>query len=215
MTDDIDRASDEALLIAWRGGDARAGEALFSRHLRGMIRFFVPKVGHQDGQDLVQDTFLGLREGLERFRGDASVRTMLFAIARNKLNDHFRRLTRARERFAFDPGDHSLAEVATTPTQRMAGEEQHLLLLRALRQLPLDTQVMLEMHYWEQLSVREIARIVDQPVNTVKARMYRGRRQLEVQMQQLAESPQELQTTADGLSAWAARLRDELGPVSD
>lgn len=219
VTDDANidrqRASDEDLLAAWRGGDERAGEALFSRHLRSMIRFFVPKVGHEDGQDLVQDTFLGLREGLERFRGDASVRTLLFAIARNKLNYHFRNLTRDRARFVFDPGQNSIAELATTPTQRMAGAEQNLLLLRALRQLPVDTQVMLEMHYWEQLPVREIAQIVDQPVNTVKARMYRGRRQLEAHMTKLAESPDQLQTTLDGLSAWAARLRSELGPVSE
>ena len=74
---------------------------------------------------------------------------------------------------------------------------------------------MLEMHDWEQLPVRETARVVDQPINTMKARMYRGRRQLEADMTRLVESPEQLRTTIDGLSAWATRLRDDLGPVAE
>jgi RNA polymerase sigma-70 factor (ECF subfamily) len=212
MTTHDQTTSDEALLSAWRDGDQRAGELLFSRHLKSMARFFIPKVGHEQSEDLVQDTFLGLREGLDRFRGESSVRTLLYAIARNKLNYYFRQLTRDRARFVFDAGQTSLAAIGTTPTQRIAGAEQDRLLLQALRELPVDTQVMLELHYWEQIPVGEIATIVDQPINTVKARMYRGRRQLDAMMAKLADSPEQLRSTMDGLSAWAARLRDELGP---
>ena len=96
----------------------------------------------------------------------------------------------------------------------MAGGEQNLLLLRALRELPIDTQVMIELHYWEQLPVREIAEVMEVPVNTVKTRMFRGRKQLEALMEKLAASPEQLEATHDEFSAWAARLRDELGADS-
>ena len=205
------QVADEELLKAWRGGDQRAGSALFARHHPSVARFFASKLGYEESDDLVQETFLGLREGLDRFRGEASVRTLLFAIARNQLNYYFRKLTRDRKRFDYDPTQTSIAAIATTPTQRMAGGEQNLLLLRALRELPIDTQVMIELHYWEQLPVREIAEVMEVPVNTVKTRMFRGRKQLEALMEKLAASPEQLEATHDEFSAWAARLRDELG----
>ena len=209
MSAERENASDEELLVAWRGGDKQAGEHLFSRYLRCMVRFFVPKVGHEAGEDLVQDTFLGLHEGLERFRGDSSVRTLLFAIARNKLNYYFRQLTRDRGRFVFNSSQTSIAGLATTPTERIAGGEQNMLLLLALRQLPLDTQVMIELHYWEQLPIREIVEIMEIPASTVKMRLFRGRKRIESHMQRLAESPEQLQSSLSGLSAWAKRLREE------
>ena len=215
MNDDYEHASDEVLLAAWRGGDKRAGAALFSRHHPSIIRFFAPKVGYAESDDLVQETFLGLREGLDRFREEASVRTLLFAIARNQLNYYFRRATQHRARFAFDPAQTSIADLETTPTQRMAIEEQNLLLLRALRELPLDTQVMIELHYWEQLPLRDIARVMDLPVNTVKTRLFRGRKRLESIMENLAESADQLETSLSDLSHWAARLREEVGPEAD
>ncbi|MCA9708401.1 MAG: sigma-70 family RNA polymerase sigma factor, partial [Myxococcales bacterium] len=76
-----ERSDDEQLLARWRGGDAQAGAALFERYYEAIARFFVNKVGLDCG-DLVQATFLGCLEGLERFRGEASFRTLLFAIAR-------------------------------------------------------------------------------------------------------------------------------------
>jgi DNA-directed RNA polymerase specialized sigma24 family protein len=47
-----------------------------------------------------------------------------------------------------------------------------------MRRLPDDTQVMLELFYWEAMSVQEIAGVLDRPANTVKTRMRRGRAQL-------------------------------------
>ena len=211
MHDSHETASDEQLLSAWRRGDKRAGAALFSRHHPSIIRFFAPKVGYAESDDLVQETFLGLREGLERFREESSVRTLLFAIARNQLNYYFRKATRHRQRFAFDPAQTSIADLETTPTQRMAAEEQHQLLLLALRELPVDTQVMIELHYWEQLPLRDIARVMDLPLNTVKTRLFRGRKRLESIMENLAETSRQLETSLSDLSQWAARLRDELG----
>ena len=205
-------ASDEELLEAWRGGDKRAGAALLTRHHASVARFFIHKLG-ADSDDLVQATFLGLLEGLDRFRGEASFRTLLFAIARNKLYRHLRDLTRDRKRF--DPEVTSVAAIGVTPTSMLAARDQSKLLLEALRTLPLDTQMMLELHYWEKLRIADIAAILDMPEGTVKIRMHRGRKQLEDQMAALAESKELLRTTLHGLSKWAARLREEIGERGD
>ena len=87
---ELDALSDEILLARWREGEARAGAVLIARHHESLARFFLTKAG-TDGEDLVQATFLGLLGGgLERFRGEASFRTFLFAIARNKLLEYIR-----------------------------------------------------------------------------------------------------------------------------
>lgn len=208
---DYDESNDAQLLEAWREGDPRAGAALFSRYHPSMVRFFALKVGYERSDDLVQETFLGLRQGLERFHVEKSVRPLLYAIARNQLNYYLRQLVRDRKRFAYDPMTTSLADIGTTPTQRLVGHERNQLLLRALRQLPVNTQVMIELHYWERLPLREIAMVMELPVNTVKTRLFRARKQLEASMAQLAESSQQLESSLEELSAWARRVREEAG----
>ena len=85
--------TDEELLAAWGDGDDAAGRALFDRYFEPLYRFFCNKV--DDGvEDLIQETFLASVEARSRFRGDASVRTFLFAIARKRLYKRWRRAHR-------------------------------------------------------------------------------------------------------------------------
>ena len=200
-------SNDEALLAAWRMGDQHAGATLFKRYHASVARFFGNKLGF-DTDDLVSETFLGLQEGLERFRGECKVRTLIFAIARNKLLKRLRNLTRDKKRF--HPGEMSIAALDPTPTAKIAAKDQNKLLLAALRELPIDTQMVLELHYWDGLQVLEIARVLDSPIGTVKTRLQRGRKRLFELMRTLSESDELFETTLAGLEKWAARLREDL-----
>jgi RNA polymerase sigma-70 factor (ECF subfamily) len=152
-----------------------------------------------------------LLEGVDRFRGDVDFRAYLFGIARNKLLRELRDRVRDRDRFELDPSKTTMAAVDPSPTAVMAAKLQHKLLLAALRQLPIDVQIMLELHYWEKMKIDDIALVLGKNRNTVRTRMKRGRERLEVEMARLAESPQELETTLGGLEKWAQRLRAEVG----
>ena len=134
------------LLRAWREGDQHAGSTLFSRHYPSIYRFFLSKVPDA-AEDLVQRTFLGCLEAAERFRGDSSVRTFLFGIAHNTLRHHLR--GRQRSEQPLDSELVSVAELAPGPSTALGSKQEQRLLLRALRHVPLDTQVVLELHYWE------------------------------------------------------------------
>jgi RNA polymerase sigma factor (sigma-70 family) len=204
--------TDEQLLRAWQANDRRAGAELFNRHHRSIARFFAHKLG-PDTDDLVQATFMGLVNGLEHYRGEAGFRAYLFGIARKQLLRGIHERVRARERV--DPSETSLAALDPTPSEQRAIREQHKLLLAALRRLPIDTQLMLELHYWEQLAIKDIAIALDLNVNTVKTRMRRGREQLEAEMAELAESGELLASTIGDLAGWAARLRDDLRSEPD
>jgi RNA polymerase sigma-70 factor (ECF subfamily) len=66
----------------------------------------------------------------------------------------------------------------TSYTSVVARDRAHQRLLQALRELPVDTQVMIELHYWEGLTLTEIAEVVGRPLNTVKTQLRRGRLRL-------------------------------------
>lgn len=205
---DHDARTDEQLLEAWTAGDQRAGASLVSRHYEAIARFFAHRLG-PDFEDLVQDTFMSFARGLHSFRRDCSVRIYLFKIARNKLLMEIRSRMRDRERF--EPGETTMADIDPTATAVLAAGDDEKLLVAALRSLPVDVQIMLELHYWEQLKIHEIAEIVDMNVNTIKAKMMRGRKRLHEEMERLADSKAQLDTTLNRLSGWIMQLREELG----
>ncbi len=191
---------DNELLAAWVAGDRRAGQTLFERHYDALDRFFVNKVGDRAG-DLVQRTFVACIEAAPRFRGDSSFRTFLFAIARNQLLKHLR--DHGRERARLDPATTSICDLDPSPSVLAAGREQERQLLAALRRLPIDEQVALELHYWEQLPSAEIAVVLDIPIGTVKSRLRRARDRLEAELTGAPQRP----ASADDLDRWAADLR--------
>lgn len=169
-------------MSAWSAGDARAGEALVTRHYLAVARFFTNQVGAEsDAEDLIQQTFLGCLEGVSRFRGQASFRTFLFAIARNKLLKHMRK--RSKGRIFLNPSWHRFAAGLRSNTSILGARDERQLLNAAMQRLPLETQMMLELHYWQGLSIAEVARVVERPPNTVKTRMFRARQRIARELQ--------------------------------
>ncbi|MCH9681575.1 MAG: sigma-70 family RNA polymerase sigma factor [Deltaproteobacteria bacterium] len=205
--------TDFELLDAWRAGDRMAGNALFDRYFDSLFRFFRNKVS-EGADDLVQQTFLACVQTRDRFRGDASFRTYLFTAARSKLYTYLDK--RRREGAAVDYGVTSCADLGVSPSGIVAHNEQQRMLLTALRLLPVDLQVALELFYFEQIRGPELAQVLAVPEGTVRSRLRRGRDILRSQLQQLLESPDMVDSTMTDLESWAAALRDQvLGPASD
>lgn len=172
-------SDDAQLLHAWRAGDNASGSELFRRHFTAVRRFFANKVNADEVDDLIQRTFTGCVEGVDRFRGDASFRTFLFAIARRQLYK-FLRDTRSRDdRVDPDLSASSVAALGRTPTSIIAAREEEAILVRALQDVSVEHQVMLELHYWEQLPNDQIAEVFDISPTTVRTRLFRARKALQ------------------------------------
>lgn len=193
---------DWALLDAWRGGDTAAGERLFQALVDGLTRFFASKLD-REVEDLVQDTFVGLLDGAAAFRRETSVRTMAFVIARRRLYDHFARTRRS----PLDFTEVSAIDLGASPASAVAARQEHRRLLLALRTIPLEQQVLLELAYWEGLPGPELALVLDVPANTVRSRLSRARDALAAALARQAESPEQLASTLDDLAAWSARVK--------
>ena len=198
-------ATDAELLEAWRTGDRRAGRELFERYFLELTRFFRNKVG-ADAQDLVQRTFLACIEGVERYRGDASFRSWLFGVAYKQLCKHYR--AKAKEKAHVDFGTVTAYEIDHTPSRVLARRREHQLLLDALRRIPLELQVALELRYWEQMTEAEISLTLGIPIGTLKSRLRRARQLLAEQIKMSAKTPAELESTLGSLEDWAEQLRE-------
>jgi len=192
--------SDEALLRAWRDGDDASGNELFERYFDALYRFFAHKNLDGDVMDLLQKTLLASVESLARFEGHSSVRTYLYAIARNKLRDYWREKTR---RDAIDFGVSSLVDLSPSPSSVLRATEQQRLLVEALRRLPIDQQISVELHYWEGLTGPELAEVIGVPEGTVRGRLRRARGTLRELLTELASDPAALPSEAD-MGAWIA-----------
>ncbi|WP_045117296.1 RNA polymerase sigma factor [Plesiocystis pacifica] len=197
---------DAQLLGQWRGGDNSAGAQLFDRHADAVGRFFENKV-RSGTDDLIQQTFLRLVEGRERIRDGVAFRGFVLGVARNVLREHLRRLTRGRE---VDPEVESMAELAPGPSTLLGACREQRLLLEGLRRLPVEHQVALELYYWEGLNAAQIAEIMEISHSAMRSRLTKARALLRQAMVQLAESPQLLESTVNGLDDWASQLRQQL-----
>ncbi len=207
MTAAIEPADFE-LLERWRGGDRAAGNTLFTRHFRPLFRFFRTKVGDDVAEELTQVSFLACVDGRDKFRGASSFRTYLFAIGRNQLFMHFRK--RGRQKTTDEFGTLSMVDLGAGPSTLVAAKDEQRLLLRALRRIPVDFQIAVELYYWEGLATAEIATVLEVPPGTVRSRLTRAREHLAEQMRAIAENPDLAESTIEDFERWAASLKDAI-----
>ncbi|MCA9706601.1 MAG: sigma-70 family RNA polymerase sigma factor [Myxococcales bacterium] len=204
---------DSSLLAAWRQGDRVAGSALFRRHFTALYRFFATKVGDAQASDLAQSTFLAAVEARDRLRPDTHVRAYLFGIARRQLLMLLR--TRGRRGTA-DPLLESCADaMLPSPSTIIAHGQQEALAVRALRRIPLDLQMLIELHYWEGLPTDRLAEIFEVPRGTIKSRLSRARQEARLALERLIDDPQLRQSSVRDFERWVGRLRDAVPDAPD
>lgn len=140
-------------------------EQIFRTHQKEIYVYFLRTVGDPYlAEDLAQDTYLRACDSALLFRGDASVRTWLFAIARRTLADHFRR--NAPEALAEPPERVRVAD----PGARLAIEE-------ALGRLPILSREAIVLCDVLQLTANEAAEVAETTPNAFRVRLHRARQQ--------------------------------------
>ncbi len=188
--------TDAALLTAWRAGDTAAGSELVARHARAVLRFFRRKLD-QGAEDLTQRTFLAAVEGRDRVKSLHGFRAYVLGIARHEYTRAVRRSLRQAV--------HLSARSVTSPTGGVQRQENRSRLLVALRQLPLDLQITIELHYWEEMTTKEIAAVLGVAPGTIKWRLANARHRLAAALDSLPVGTRA--TTTDHIDRWIASMR--------
>ena len=193
---------DLTLFTAWADGDRDAGTRLVRRHFPSVYGFFRTRLPEQ-AEDLAQRTFLACVENRASFRREGSFRAYLFGIARRQM---LRSLEKKAIVARLQP-KQGAPTMPTSPSGKVARREEELLLLRALRSLQLDDQVLMQLFYWERMSTEEIGTVMELGRSAVKVRLHRARAQLrDAIANDSAPAPIRTATLQD-LDDWAASVR--------
>lgn len=190
-----DTTDDRALLERWQAGDREAGNAFVERHFASVFSFVRRRVAEPaTAKDIAQQTFLACLEPSARINPQRTMRVYLLGIARHMVLRHFRDATP-------DAGKAPAMASVPTPSVALVEARERALLQRCLQALPELLRSPLELYYWDELSVAEIAALLDAPLGTIKWRLHRGRAVLREQIEAAEVTPQLRATTLRTLQA--------------
>jgi len=162
---------DAALLAAIASGSERAFNVFVDRHQRAVRVFVRGLAPGSDADDIAQETFLAIWSRADRYRGAASVRSWLFAIAWRKAKDSHRRRFRrlGRETVHHDIGAGAADSVSL---------DEQIALEQALLSLSLAERGAVLLCLAAGFSHSEAAAALDMPLGTIKSHVSRGRERL-------------------------------------
>jgi RNA polymerase sigma-70 factor (ECF subfamily) len=200
--DEAVASDDRELMDRWQGGDAGAGEVLVERYFDQLYRFFQTKLD-TEADELVQLTFLACVDAKDRFRGEASFRTFLYAIAKHQLYAFVRKKARTDRQVELDAS--SIEDLVSTPRTKIARNQDYEQLVGCLRRLPVEQQTLLELHYWSELGMAELAAIFEAPEVTIRSRLHRARNALR---ELLAAGSVPSASSLEQMDEWARTLSE-------
>jgi RNA polymerase sigma factor (sigma-70 family) len=161
-------ATDEELMLAYRGGDAAAFEALYSRHRARLFRFVLRSVKTRAlAEELYQETWMRVIEARARYAPKARFTTWLYTIAHNQLVDHWRK--RGLNLVALE-GDE-LVGASPDPAEHAVARETLERFAAALEALPALQREAFLLHEEAELSVAEIAAATSCDPEAAKSRL--------------------------------------------
>jgi len=168
-------APDEELMLAYRGGDAAAFEALYARHKARLYRFMLRSV--KDAalvEELYQDVWMRVIESRERYAPSAKFTTWLYTIAHNRMMDHFRRQS-LREVGGIDDVQAAAEALPANPgaqPEALAESREDLRrLAAAIAALPAAQREAFLLHEESGLGVAEIAEATGVDAEAAKSRL--------------------------------------------
>lgn len=178
--------ADGDLLRQVASGSPEALEVLYQRYERRLWRYIGGFLRDRTmAEEVACETFVEVWRGAERFRGDSTVATWIFGIARHKA------LSVLRARGRVGEGEESLASMLSgdlDALDRLSDEQVATRVRGALEALSPEHREVIELSIYHDFSYPQVAEIIGCPLNTVKTRAYYARQHLK---RVLSEATQE------------------------
>ena len=190
-------AGDHAIAFAAQRGDERAFGILFERYQH---KIFAVALRHtrvpEDAEDIVQQTFQKAFIHLHQFEGKSSFSTWLTRIAVNEALMLLRKGHALRAVPIDDSSENETAHSGPDPETNYLKQEETEALSEAIGKLRVGLRTAIELRELGELSTEETARCMGLAVSTVKARVFRGRKNLRQSLQHLRVAPKRVQRLA-------------------
>jgi RNA polymerase sigma-70 factor (ECF subfamily) len=216
--------SDVDLFRGWRQGDRDMGKVFYQRLAPKILAYFRRNVFDRSKvEELTHDTFVEALNSTNRAaeRGDVkdvgNPRAYLFGIAAHVFSRHIRQRRKELGRPEWQPDDsedslHSLDPTGDPEFLRLQRDEDRLF-MKAMRKLPFNQQLVLELSFWERMSGTEIADTLKIPEGTVRSRIRLGRARLAQLLEELQESPEQFRTATLSFTSWQKQIHDYVTAV--
>lgn len=150
----VDDESDLDLVGRWQAGDQRAATRLVERHADSLARFVASLGAREQVGDIVQDTFIRAFGSIDGFRGESTLRTWLFTIARRLVLDHRRAMRRRGAQVEVKDGD---LRTQFDPLDALVADESQQRLRDAVARLTPTQREVFGLRVSEGMSYKEIA----------------------------------------------------------
>jgi RNA polymerase sigma-70 factor, ECF subfamily len=168
--------SDEVLIGRIANGDRLAMQVLYARHHVRVFRFVVRFVRDEaTAEDLISEVFLDVWRQAGRFEGRSAVSTWMLAIARFKALSALRR--RPDEELDEETAG-AIEDLSDDPGTALEKKDKSAMIRKCLTGLSAEHREIIDLVYYHEKSVEEVAEIVGIPENTVKTRMFYARKRL-------------------------------------
>jgi RNA polymerase sigma factor (sigma-70 family) len=165
---------EDEVLARHAGSEAAAFAQLYDRYLEPVHRYVRSQVrDHATAEDLTAQIFLKTLVSASTYRGEGSYRSWIFQIARNTIATWW-----AKQRETEVPVEE-IRDPATVAAPALDTPEPEEMVRETVRSLPVAQQEVIELRYWKDLSIEEIARKTRRSTGAVRQLLHRARRRLE------------------------------------
>lgn len=159
-----------------------------SRKLDDLCRIYIAKLRtfvelnfpylQEDTDDTVQSILEKVVQRYDRFDPDYSISTWIYTIARNHCIDLIRKQKRTESYFLDDSMPENQVDPQSSPEMEVERQWEKQQLKDAFMQLPFEERQVLYLFLYEELKLREIARVMEKPLGSVKTMKYRAKRRI-------------------------------------
>jgi RNA polymerase sigma-70 factor (ECF subfamily) len=173
----VDSVSTRELILQLQSGSLDALGKLYDNHNKMVYRTALAITGDTDvAADLMQDVFLRLHRFAARIEPDRPLEPWLYRVTANLSYSWVKR--RRWLCHLEDIAEWFAGEKKRNPHHLAEAEEESRRISKAISILPVQQRIVVVLYYINDLSLQEIADILDVPLGTVKSRLHYGRRLL-------------------------------------
>lgn len=175
----MSQPEDQYYIDASINGDAKAFAALVDRY-KHMVFTLAMKIlkNNEEAEEISQDVFIKVYNALQTFKGDSKFSTWLYKIAYYQSLDYLKKQKRNLRTSSIDADTEYHLPSVENALSGLELNERKLAIKGAINKLPEEYAVVITLHYFEELSLKEIGQIMNIEANTVKVRLFRSRKRL-------------------------------------
>lgn len=177
--DHMTEINDQDYILKILGGDTQKYAVLVNRYKDMVFTLAIRMVKNkEEAEEISQDTFIKVFKSLGKFKGESKFSTWIYSIAYNTCLDSLKKTKRQQKTVTIDEFTEHQLKSLDNIFDALEQEERINAVQSCMHLLPGEDSFLLTLYYFEELTLDEIANIVNLKANNVKVKLFRSRKKL-------------------------------------